>query len=989
MKVLKKNNLIKKIAIIILFVMCFNILIPSGSVTAKSWAGETADEDTDYTPGGSLFQPIMDFLVFLADSILNILQHNFITMWDVVYSPTSESNGTFSWGWLGVALIAIVAIAYGVSVVYTAGASLSALPTILTGCAWIVGGGYATIHAFGELSDLMAGEFDVPYIMYNPYSIFSGDIPALDINFINPRENVLKDKPTEGEATEELLSDENLEKFKDIIINEDEIYTDSFNIWANLLGENEEAKNALISFKEEGNYEENIENVKTIVVEEERINEVFYNQTSYTYIYVWEDGQNLFFIKHYHYYYSSNLNPENLKTTDRYWTYKCTDIEAWEMIKKAYIEENTTYYESSAAILQSSIATWYKVLRRVALVGLLSVLVYVGIRIILTAAAADKAKYKKMFIDWLVAVCMLFVLHYIMILILTLSTNLTEIFNKVGALNMVFELPADSTVGNYNLSDLAEQPVESDYASQYSNITVGTDEDGNPCPLWNGEFMGYIRLKAGSSWVRNQMAYGLMYLVLVIYVCTFTFMYLRRVLYMAFLTMIAPLIALTYPIDRIKDGQAQAFGMWLREYIFNALIQPVHLIIYTMVLSTVINLAVDHPVYALVALGFMLPAERFIRSMFGFQKASTLDKAGGVLGGAALMTAVSKLSKLGKKKGDKKEDTGKDHIRTADKDKQGIDLPDVDVGGDSGNVRMNNRNSTIGAHELGDSNTQARTQNNPQANTSWEEDDEGYNYYLNGYQHLPNAQKEEKPKEEKTQNNTQNTRAQSDKSKASIIWNRFKNGTASMSNRAKNRILKAKPLRTVGRFTAMAAGAATLGTVGLAAGIATGDFGSVMKATGTGVGVGAALGRNIGDRAMDKASEIKENFQEGYMGREEYNNEKLDREYFRGQGYQEMLDNSSLMPHLSGGERARALKQEIENYRASGLTDNKQIASCMKAGLSSEEGVCALQISNKLKGMNLDSKGKEAYKEAYKQQLGNQFDSSKVDSIWNVIEANM
>ena len=40
---------------------------------------------------------------------------------------------------------------------------------------------------------------------------------------------------------------------------------------------------------------------------------------------------------------------------------------------------------------------------------------------------------------------------------------------------------------------------------------------------------------------------------------------------MAFLTIIAPLVALTYPIDKINDGKAQAFNMWFKEYIFNLL----------------------------------------------------------------------------------------------------------------------------------------------------------------------------------------------------------------------------------------------------------------------------------------------------------------------------------------------------------------------------------------------------------------------------------
>ena len=62
---------------------------------------------------------------------------------------------------------------------------------------------------------------------------------------------------------------------------------------------------------------------------------------------------------------------------------------------------------SAAARLQPIIAQWYVALRNLAIVGLMCVLVYVGIRILLSSTAADKAKYKQLFTDWLIA-CLLY-----------------------------------------------------------------------------------------------------------------------------------------------------------------------------------------------------------------------------------------------------------------------------------------------------------------------------------------------------------------------------------------------------------------------------------------------------------------------------------------------------------------------------------------------------------------------------------------------------
>ena len=41
------------------------------------------------------------------------------------------------------------------------------------------------------------------------------------------------------------------------------------------------------------------------------------------------------------------------------------------------------------------------------------VLLYVGIRMMLSSIASEKSKYKKMLGDWVISMCLVFVLHYI------------------------------------------------------------------------------------------------------------------------------------------------------------------------------------------------------------------------------------------------------------------------------------------------------------------------------------------------------------------------------------------------------------------------------------------------------------------------------------------------------------------------------------------------------------------------------------------------
>lgn len=89
--------------------------------------------------------------------------------------------------------------------------------------------------------------------------------------------------------------------------------------------------------------------------------------------------------------------------------------------------ENKTPLET----LRKIIASWYVTLRTIAVVGLLSVLIYIGIRIIISSTSADKAKYKQRLMDWVIAFCLLFFMHYIMAATLTIVEKVTEVLSSM------------------------------------------------------------------------------------------------------------------------------------------------------------------------------------------------------------------------------------------------------------------------------------------------------------------------------------------------------------------------------------------------------------------------------------------------------------------------------------------------------------------------------------------------------------------------------
>ena len=268
-----------------------------------------------------------------------------------------------------------------------------------------------------------------------------------------------------------------------------------------------------------------------------------------------------------------------------------------------------------ASQINGTISKWYVALRNLSVVILLSVLVYTGIRIVISSSADDRAKYKQRVFDWVVAMCLIFFMHYIMLF----TISMVDILND--------------TIGETATSI----PV---------NISDGTQ--------FNTSLMGLVRLQAQYSDFASKVTFMIFYIALVVYTVKFSWVYLKRLITMMFLTIIAPLVAMTYPIDRMNDGKSQAFNAWLKEYIYTALLQPFHLIVYTVLVGSAIEVVKANPLYAIMVIAFIGPAEKMLRKFFGFDNASTpgmLSQAGAMFGGAAAMNMLKKGAGLIANKG--------------------------------------------------------------------------------------------------------------------------------------------------------------------------------------------------------------------------------------------------------------------------------------------------------------------------------------------------
>lgn len=308
--------------------------------------------------------------------------------------------------------------------------------------------------------------------------------------------------------------------------------------------------------------------------------------------------------------------------------------------------------------MKSTIAKWYYSLRTIVIVCFMLVLIYIGIKILITSISEEKAKYKNMLTDWLVSFCLLFVIHYIMIFTMGIVESFTELIGTATENGVEYIDIVDDKVYDYmeelqkNLEpeDGAEsETLEEPQGEGEAYSTLYINEEGKKTvrfPVDNFISQARINMQllredGGDTYAR--IGWGVIYVMLTLFTVLYVWIYLKRVVYIAFLILVSPFVVLTYSIDKFRDGQAQGFNTWLKEYIFNLAIQPFHLIIYTVFIGLAMDLASTSPIYVLVILGFMFQAEKILRSMFGFDKAKTPGVLSGALGAGLAMTGMQKF----------------------------------------------------------------------------------------------------------------------------------------------------------------------------------------------------------------------------------------------------------------------------------------------------------------------------------------------------------
>ncbi|MCL2859502.1 MAG: hypothetical protein FWF46_02795 [Oscillospiraceae bacterium] len=220
-----------------------------------------------------------------------------------------------------------------------------------------------------------------------------------------------------------------------------------------------------------------------------------------------------------------------------------------------------------SATLKNDVADWYASIRTLAIILSLVVLIYIAIRMATSTIAADQVKYKKMLQSWLYSFVLIFVLHYVIIIFIYMSEFLVDIFAALA--------------GKQNLEAYLVDAIFSDKISGWETLLA-----------------------------------AIMYALIVMYQVKFFILYSKRLLSNAFLILIAPIITVTYSIDKAGGHGETAFKRWGQEMTTNMLIQPLHALLVLLFFYSALEIAKVYPIIAIIFLFGLDKMEDLLRNLF-------------------------------------------------------------------------------------------------------------------------------------------------------------------------------------------------------------------------------------------------------------------------------------------------------------------------------------------------------------------------------------
>ncbi len=269
---------------------------------------------------------------------------------------------------------------------------------------------------------------------------------------------------------------------------------------------------------------------------------------------------------------------------------------------------NDNYEYPIVHAIANSITEWFNIFRAIAIVGYTAILLYIGIQVLLKSTAEKQAEYKRLLMDWVVGLLLLFMFPIVIKTAIEMNNSLVETIGEARG--------TSSDGGEVLYTEKKYYPITSSATEEeVKNFVANFDE--NPFDESSNDYMAIMAKKAENT---EQISYAILYMIMAWQLLMLIIMYYKRLFMVGFLLVLFPLVALTYALDKIKDGKSQAFNTWGKEILLNIFIQTFHAIIYVFALGVTFKAgeAANDWILMIMGVSFLFKGEEIIKKIFGF-----------------------------------------------------------------------------------------------------------------------------------------------------------------------------------------------------------------------------------------------------------------------------------------------------------------------------------------------------------------------------------
>ena len=287
--------------------------------------------------------------------------------------------------------------------------------------------------------------------------------------------------------------------------------------------------------------------------------------------------------------------------------------------------------DSPRSVLKNIVSYWYGVLTTIGIGIYLAMLLYIGVRILLSSTTSSAQKYKEMLTSWGLGIVILFCFPYVMKTVVVVNETFIELLD---------------TSAQTNYEELKEKNTT-------SSGFLKPEEGRNLYAVSSDDAMMLIREQAEDD---VNIALSVVYLIMLGQLIVLIGVYYKRVFMMAFLITIFPIVAVLYVWEKTNKGGGRSLTTWTKEYIVLVFTQTFHAITYVVLVKAAYEafLIEGNWFIFMLSVVFLFNGEKIIRSIFGMK--SSVNTIGDLAAAGATAWAISK-SVGGMFKGEKSKTT--------------------------------------------------------------------------------------------------------------------------------------------------------------------------------------------------------------------------------------------------------------------------------------------------------------------------------------------